>query len=73
MVPPGYREVEITDQDPEYWSRKMPIERFYADWSASSAGRLGDHLVDHCEHVPRWRAEHDDGEQLHRPCRVASS
>jgi hypothetical protein len=46
-VTPGYREVEITEQDPEYLSRKMPIERFYADWSASSAGRLANHLFDH--------------------------
>lgn len=57
-VPPGYREVEITDQDPEYLSRKMPLERFYGDWSASSAGRLGNHLVDH------WAmrfSDYDDG------------
>jgi hypothetical protein len=60
----GYREIEITEADPEYLSRPMPLERFYADWTASSAGRLGNHLVDH------WamRFSDDDngsGRQLH--------
>ena len=61
-VTPGYREVEITEQDPEYLSRKMPIERFYADWSASSAGRLANHLFDH------WAvrfSDHEDGHGRH--------
>jgi hypothetical protein len=62
VVTPGYREVEITEQDPEYLSRKMPIERFYADWSASSAGRLANHLFDH------WAvrfSDHEDGGGRH--------
>lgn len=46
-LPPGWRELEITDLDPDYLVRKAPLERFYADWSASSAGRLGNHLIDH--------------------------
>ena|SRR5690348_18006548 len=34
------------------------LERFYADWTASSAGRLGNHLFDH------WAmrfSDYDDG------------
>jgi len=63
-VTPGYREVEITEQDPEYLSRKMPIERFYADWSASSAGRLANHLFDHW--AVRFSDHEDDrGRHLH--------
>jgi hypothetical protein len=61
---PGYRAIEITEEDPDYLTRAMPLERFYADWTASSAGRLGNQLVDH------WAmrfSDYDDGRgrQLH--------
>jgi hypothetical protein len=61
---PGYREIEITEEDPEYLRRLVALERFYADWTVSSAGRLGNRLVDH------WAMrfiDYDDGHgrQLH--------
>jgi hypothetical protein len=63
-LPRGYREVEITDRDPEYLTRKTALQRFYADWSASSAGRLGNRIFNH------WAVsfmDYDDGHgrQLH--------
>lgn len=55
---PGFREIEIIAEYPGYLARRMPLERFYDDWTASSAGRLGNHLFDH------WAirfSDYDDG------------
>lgn len=71
-LPPGYEEVEMTDLDPNYLTRELPLQRFYTDWAASSAGRFGNRLFDHwtvsfvdyddgrgrqLRGTPRWLAE----------------